>query len=106
MQPRTTVAMTAHAYLEVKRTVNTIFLRSEDGSKMLRHGGAAAKLHSITLKTASQVTLKHGENSKTLKDFVTKQKPDERRLNTDQSRLEHPEPKHMKDGFARAARVC
>jgi hypothetical protein len=41
MKARTAVAMTTHSNLEVKRTVDTIFLCPEDGRKMLRHDGAA-----------------------------------------------------------------
>jgi len=33
------VAMAAHSNLEIKRTIDSIFLGSKDGSEMLRHDG-------------------------------------------------------------------
>lgn len=41
VKARTPVAMATHTNLEIKRTVDTILLRSKDGRKMLRHDDTA-----------------------------------------------------------------
>lgn len=51
--------MAADSYLEVKRTVDTVFLRPEDGRKMFGHSGKAAEILAAIETPRAQADLKY-----------------------------------------------